>query len=61
LFQEDRWNLKKVPSKGPVGLSFITLGLDTKGISRDMEVVKAYEADPLVHGKTTVRWGTEIL
>ena len=39
----------------------LPLGLDTKGISRDMEVVKAYEADPLVHGKTTVRWGTEIL
>ncbi len=37
------------------------LGLDPKGISRDTEVVKAYQADPLVHGKTTVRWGTEIL
>ena len=39
----------------------LPLGLDTKGISRDPDVVKAYEADPLVHGKTTVRWGTEIL
>ncbi len=37
------------------------LGLDPKGISRDPEVVKTYQADPLVHGKTTVRWGTEIL
>jgi alpha-beta hydrolase superfamily lysophospholipase len=37
------------------------LGLDPKGISRDTEVVKAYQADPLVHGKTTVRWGMEIL
>jgi alpha-beta hydrolase superfamily lysophospholipase len=39
----------------------LPLGLDTKGISRNTAVVKAYEADPLVHGKTTVRWGTEIL
>jgi alpha-beta hydrolase superfamily lysophospholipase len=39
----------------------LSLGLDTKALSRNMEVVKAYEADPLVHGKTTVRWGTEIL
>jgi len=39
----------------------LPLGLDAKGISRDPDVVKAYEADPLVHGKTTVRWGTEIL
>ena len=39
----------------------LPLGLDPKGISRDIEVVKAYQADPLVHGKTTVRWGTEIL
>ena len=39
----------------------LPLGLDPKGISRDLGVVKAYEADPLVHGKTTVRWGTEIL
>jgi alpha-beta hydrolase superfamily lysophospholipase len=37
------------------------LGLDPNGISRNTEVVKAYQADPLVHGKTTVRWGTEIL
>jgi alpha-beta hydrolase superfamily lysophospholipase len=42
------------------GFSF-PLGLDPKGISRDEKVVKAYEADPLVHGKTTARWGTEIL
>jgi acylglycerol lipase len=39
----------------------LPLGLDPKGISRDPAVVKAYQADPLVHGKTTVRWGTEIL
>ncbi|NWF56913.1 MAG: lysophospholipase [Syntrophaceae bacterium] len=39
----------------------LPLGLDTRGISRDMNVVKAYKADPWVHGKTTVRWGTEIL
>jgi alpha-beta hydrolase superfamily lysophospholipase len=39
----------------------LSLGLDTAALSRDRDVVKAYEADPLVHGKTTVRWGTEIL
>lgn len=39
----------------------LPLALDAKALSRDLEVVKAYEADPLVHGKTTVRWGTEIL
>jgi len=39
----------------------LPLGLDPRGISRDTEVVKAYQADPLVHGKTTVRWGKEIL
>ena len=39
----------------------LPLGLDTKALSRDPKAVKAYEADPLVHGKTTVSWGTEIL
>jgi alpha-beta hydrolase superfamily lysophospholipase len=39
----------------------LNLGLNTKAISRDLEVTKAYEADPLVHGKATVRWGAEIL
>jgi len=39
----------------------LPLGLDPKGISRDLDVVKAYQADPMVHEKTTVRWGTEIL
>jgi alpha-beta hydrolase superfamily lysophospholipase len=39
----------------------LPLGLDTKALSRNKDVVKAYEEDPLVHGKTTVRWGTEIL
>ena len=39
----------------------LPLGLDTKALSRDSEVVKAYESDLLIHGKTTVRWGTEIL
>jgi alpha-beta hydrolase superfamily lysophospholipase len=52
--------LARVLSRVWPGFSF-PLGLDPKGISRDPEVVKAYEADPLVHGKTTVRWGTEIL
>lgn len=39
----------------------LPLGLDISALSRDPAVVKAYEADPLVHGVTTVRWGTEIL
>ncbi len=39
----------------------LPLGLDPQGLSRNSEVVRAYENDPLVHGKTTVRWGTEIL
>ena len=39
----------------------LPLGLDPKALSRNPEVVRAYETDPLVHGKTTVRWGTEIL
>ena len=39
----------------------LSLGLDPKALSRNTEVVKAYEADPLVHGKTTARWGTQIL
>ena len=39
----------------------LPLGLDLQALSRNPEVVRAYEADPLVHGKTTVRWGTEIL
>ena len=39
----------------------LPLGLDTSALSRDPAVVKAYEADPLVHGMTTVRWGTETL
>jgi alpha-beta hydrolase superfamily lysophospholipase len=52
--------LARVLSRVWPGFS-LPLGLDPKGISRDPEVVKAYQADPLVHGKTTVRWGTEIL
>lgn len=39
----------------------LRLGLDTNALSRDPEVVKAYNTDPLVHGRVTVRWGTECL
>jgi alpha-beta hydrolase superfamily lysophospholipase len=39
----------------------LPLELDAKALSRDLEVVKAFEFDPLVQGKTSVRWGTEIL
>ncbi len=35
-------------------------GLDATAISRDPEVVKAYQEDPLVHSKGTPRLGTEM-
>lgn len=34
--------------------------LDTRDISTDPEVVRAYEADPLVYGTVTPRWFTEM-
>ncbi len=37
------------------------LALDTSALSRDAAVVRAYEEDPLVHGRFTARWGTESL
>jgi alpha-beta hydrolase superfamily lysophospholipase len=39
----------------------IELGLDANALSRDSHVVKAYKTDPLVHGMTSARWGTETL
>ena len=39
----------------------IDLGLDRNAISRIPEVVKSYKDDPLVHGKISARWGTELL
>jgi len=39
----------------------IGFGLDQNALSRDPSVVKAYKADPLVHGKVSARWGTESL
>lgn len=41
------------------GLSQAT-GLDTKALSRDPEVVKKYENDPLVHDKMTARFFVEV-
>jgi alpha-beta hydrolase superfamily lysophospholipase len=35
--------------------------LEVAALSRDPEVVKAYQQDPLVHSKNTPRWGTEFL
>jgi len=32
-------------------------GLDVQGLSRDPEVIRAYEADPLVHGKASAAFG----
>jgi alpha-beta hydrolase superfamily lysophospholipase len=37
----------------------LRLGLDTTAISSDEAVVRAYRADPLVHGRITPRWGVE--
>ena len=39
----------------------IDLGLKYKAISRDPSVIRAYEDDPLVHGRVSARWGTESL
>jgi alpha-beta hydrolase superfamily lysophospholipase len=39
----------------------LEVGLDTSALSRDPEVVQAYEEDPLVHGTASARWGTETL
>ena len=35
----------------------ISTGLDAAGLSRDQNVVKVYQADPLVHGKASVALG----
>lgn len=39
----------------------LRIALDTSALSRDARVVRAFRADPLVHGKFTARWGTESL
>ncbi len=39
----------------------LSSGLDAAGISRDAEVVRAYQRDPLVHDKGTPRLATEAL
>jgi len=39
----------------------IELGLDPAGLSTDPSVVADYLADPLVHGRVSMRWGAEIL
>jgi alpha-beta hydrolase superfamily lysophospholipase len=36
-------------------------GVDARALSRDPVVVRAYEEDPLVHGRATARWGVEAL
>jgi len=37
------------------------LGLDASGLSTDPAVVADYRADPLVHGRVSMRWVAEIL
>ena len=51
--------LSKIMSKIWPGFSIDTK-LDVNSISRDPEVIKAYEQDPLVHSMASARLGTEI-
>ena len=37
------------------------LKLELSALSRNAEVVRAYQEDPLVHGQASARWGTESL
>ncbi|HVD61408.1 MAG TPA: lysophospholipase [Gemmatimonadaceae bacterium] len=39
----------------------VSLGLDGSRLSRDPEMIRAYEQDKLVHHTATARWGTETL
>ncbi len=39
----------------------LPLGLDLDSLSRDSAARAAYERDPLVHARTTARWGAEVL
>lgn len=39
----------------------LDLGLEHDALSRIPSVVRAYKEDPLVHGKVSARWGTELL
>lgn len=39
----------------------LRLGIDPDALSRDPEVGRRYEDDPLVARRATVRWGTEVL
>ncbi len=36
-------------------------GIDTRQLSRDLEVVRRYDEDPLVHGRTSASLGAEML
>ena len=39
----------------------LPVNVEAAALSRDPEVVRAYEEDPLVFGKASARWGSEIL
>lgn len=39
----------------------VSLGVNPDALSRDKAVAKAYEQDPLVHHRASMRWGTETL
>jgi len=54
-----RMTLARLVSRVLPRASF-SVGLDKSVLSRDSEVIKAYDEDPLVHGVATARWGTEL-
>jgi alpha-beta hydrolase superfamily lysophospholipase len=44
-----------------IGSLSMPTGLPSEDISRDSEVVKAYDNDPMVHGKVSARWYIEFM
>ncbi len=59
-FSATRIALAKVLSRLLPRLALST-GLDVEGLSRDPEVVRVYQEDPLVHDKATTRFGASII
>ncbi len=59
-FSTTRIALAKILSRLLPRLALST-GLDVEGLSRDPEVVRAYQEDPLVHDKATTRFGASVI
>ena len=57
VFEPPTWEvtLARITNKVWPALS-LSSGEDTKALSRDPEVVLAYETDPLIHDRISVRW-----